>query len=383
MSPAGLVTARRWLGRLVPSLAITVPILALTVPSVADAATVYTLEGGLVGVIPGANFTAGQLRGDHCKAPNACQKLPYTALPDGGLVDQGAASLHEAIINSDGDVLAVGHSEGGQVIYELLRDYDADPSSGPDPAKFSWISIGNPENKFGGVPWSGYDGERGFPEDTAYTGTEVIRQYDGWADWPDDSSNLLAVANAVVGMQTIHTDYNDVDITSPNNVTYREGNVTYVWVPTDTLPLVAWTGPLAPALDNALRPAVESAYDRPVSIPDPTPPTVQSAAFAAPENSSASHESGSGSDDFAPLRPPKVRNSLKAIPGGGAESSQRPREASGGSSGGAHQIAALTSVAKSIKSSVRAAARFRGQGGPDQKPDATGARFSHAQETSR
>ena len=146
MSPAGLVTARRWLRQLMPFLAITVPILALTVPSVADAATVYTLEGGLVGVIPGANFTAGQLRGDHCKAPNACQKLPYTALPDGGLVDQGAASLHEAIINSDGDVLAVGHSEGGQVIYELLRDYDADPSSGPDPAKFSWISIGNPEN---------------------------------------------------------------------------------------------------------------------------------------------------------------------------------------------------------------------------------------------
>ena len=233
----------------------------------------------MVGVIPGANFTAGQLRGDHCETPNTCQNLPYTALPDGGFVDQGAASLHSAIIRSDGDVLAVGHSEGGQVIYELLRDYDTDPNSAPDPAKFSWISIGNPENKFGGVPWSGYDGERGFPEDTDYTGTEVIRQYDGWADWPDDSSNLLAVANAVVGMQTIHTDYTDVDITSPDNATYHEGNVTYVWVPTDTLPLVAWTGPFAPALDNALRPTVESAYDRPVSIPDPTPPPAQSVGF--------------------------------------------------------------------------------------------------------
>ena len=248
-----------------PSLAAIVS-LALTAPSTADAATVYTLEGGLVGVIPGANFTAGQLRGNHCKEPNTCQHLPYTGLPDGSFVDQGATSLHSAITRSDGEVLAVGHSEGGQVSYELLRDYDTDPTSAPDPAEFSWISIGNPENKFGGVPWSGYGGERGLPQDSAYTGTEVIRQYDGWADWPDDSTHLLAVANAVVGMQTIHTGYTDVDITSPDNETYREGNVTYVWVPTDTLPLVAWTGPFAPALDNALRPAVESAYDRPVSI---------------------------------------------------------------------------------------------------------------------
>jgi hypothetical protein len=383
MSAARLVTSRRWLGRLAPSLAVIVPIFALTVPSVADAATVYTLEGGLVGVIPGANFTAGQLRGDHCKAPNTCQNLPYVALPDGGLVDQGAASLHSAIIGSDGDVLAVGHSEGGQVIYELLRDYDADPSSGPDPAKFSWISIGNPENKFGGVPWSGYNSERGLPEDTAYTGTEVIRQYDGWADWPDDSSNLLAVANAVVGMQTIHTDYNDVDITSPNNVTYHEGNVTYVWVPTDTLPLVGWTGPFAPALDNALRPTVESAYDRPVSIADPTPPSVQTAAFAAPEISPAGRKSNLSGTDSPALRQPNVRNSVKAIPGDGADwSQQRPHEASGESVRGGHRIATLTSVAKSIKSTVRAAARIGGRGGSDQKPDAT-YRIRHEHEPGR
>jgi hypothetical protein len=43
-------------------------------------------------------------------------------------------------------------------------------------------------------------------------------------------------------------------------------------VPNDTLPLVAWAGPLAPALDNALRPLVEKAYSRPIDIPDPTPP---------------------------------------------------------------------------------------------------------------
>lgn len=114
--------------------------------------------------------------------------------------------------------------------------------------------------------------------DTAYTGTEVIRQYDGWADWPDDTRNLLAVANALAGMFSIHTNYRNVDLNDPNNVRYtpdvagQPGNVTYVWVPTKTLPLVAWAGPLAPALDKKLRPIIEKAYHRPVDIPDPHAP---------------------------------------------------------------------------------------------------------------
>ncbi len=284
----------------------------------ADAATVYTLEGGLVGVIPGANFTAGQLRGEHCDAPNACQNLPYTALPDGGFVDQGAASLHSAIIRSDEDVLAVGHSEGGQVIYELLRDYDTNPTSAPDPAEFSWISIGNPENKFGGVPWSGYGGERGFPEDTAYSGTEVIRQYDGWADWPDDSSNLLAVANAVVGMQTIHTDYTDVDITSPGNATTRRGTS-----PTSGCRLTPCRWSRGPARSH---PRWTTPCGRPWRVPMtgrcrfPTRRRRRRRARLSPNPRTrlASRELSSGGNDFAPLRPPKVRNSLKAIPGEGA-----------------------------------------------------------------
>ena len=60
------------------------------------------------------------------------------------------------------------------------------------------------------------------------------------------------------------------------------GNVTYVWVPNDTLPLVAWAGPFAPMLDNALRPLVEKGYSRPVDIPDPTPPAAVSTRRPAP-----------------------------------------------------------------------------------------------------
>ena len=129
------------------------------------------------------------------------------------------------------------------------------------------MSIGNPENRYGGKrPETDAETNPWLPADTAYHGTEVIRQYDGWADWPDDPTNLIAVANAVVGMFTTHTAYWNVDLNDPRNVRYTPdlpgggpGNVTYVWVPNDTLPLVAWAGPFAPMLDNALRPLVEKA----------------------------------------------------------------------------------------------------------------------------
>lgn len=253
---------------------------------VANAATVLTLEGGLVGMQHLLHFTPLQLRGDLCRSPNKCQPVDYIAFPAQPYTDRGATNVEKTIgtLPAGDSVILFGHSQGAQVIYSDLRRWAADPATAPDPATLSWVSIGNPENRYGGKrpktdavtnPW--------LPADTAYGGTEVIRQYDGWADWPDDPTNLLAVANAVVGMFTTHTDYWNVDLDDPRNVRYTPdlpgggpGNVTYVWVPNDTLPLVRWAGPFAPALDNALRPLIEKAYSRPVTIPDPTPPAAVS-----------------------------------------------------------------------------------------------------------
>ena len=262
--------------------------LVATAPA-SQAATVLTLEGGLVGMQNLLHLTPLQLQGDLCTSPNHCQPVDYFAFPTGTFTDQGAANVRAAIaaLPADEQVVLFGHSQGGQVIYSDLRTWAADPAHAPDPARVSWVSIGNPEDPYGGRRLS-TDGKgvTWLPPDTAYQGTEVIRQYDGWADWPDDTSNLLAVANAVVGMFTVHSRYWNVDLADPRNVRYTPevngapGKVTYVWVPNDTLPLVAWAGPLAPALDNALRPIVEKAYHRPVDIPDPTPPPASAAATA-------------------------------------------------------------------------------------------------------
>ncbi|AQT80696.1 hypothetical protein B1R94_17670 [Mycolicibacterium litorale] len=247
---------------------------------VGHAATVLTLEGGFVGMQHILHFTPTQLRGDLCAAPNHCQPVDYFALPGDAFNARGATDVQNAIdaLPAGEQVVLFGHSQGGQVIYTDLRRWAADPAGAPDPARVSWVSIGNPENPYGGRrPKTEGAGAQWLPPDTAYQGTEVIRQYDGWADWPDDPSNLLAVANAVAGMFSIHTNYRQVDLDDPNNVRFtpdvagQPGNVTYVWVPTKTLPLAAWAGPLAPALDNALRPIIEKAYHRPVDIPDPTP----------------------------------------------------------------------------------------------------------------
>ena len=235
-------------------------------------ATVLTLEGGLAGIQHLFHFTPKQLRGSLCASPNHCQPVDYPAWPLGQYFnDLGADRLQaavDALPDSTGQVVLFGHSQGGQVIYTALRRWAADPGSAPDPARVSWVSIGNPENALGG------QAPRPLPVGSPYSGIEVIRQYDGWADTPSDRSNLLAMLNTAVGKSTTHVfGYFNVDLNDPGNVRYTPAgsNITYVYVPTAVMPLVAGFGPLAPVLDKMLRPIVESAYHRPVSLPGSNP----------------------------------------------------------------------------------------------------------------
>ena len=252
----------------------------------ASADTVLTFEGGVVGLQPWFHFTPLQLQGDLCKSPNTCQPVNYFAMPLGQWFnDQGAIKLNQALdaLPAGTQTVLFGHSQGGQVIYSALRGWAANPATAPDPADVSWVSIGNPENTFGGKA------PDPIPANSPYQGTEVIRQYDGWADWPTDKGNLLARLNAVVGQQLVHPNYWNVDLNAPSNIRYVEGNVTYVFVPNPMLPLVQLTGPFAPLLnpilDPILRPIVEAGYNRPISIASPSANPV--AAVHVPARTSA------------------------------------------------------------------------------------------------
>lgn len=247
-----------------------------TVRDVSLAATVLTFEGGLVGIQPLLYFTGSQLRGELCASPNTCDPVYYAAIPLGQLFnDWGAQRLQQAVDGLASDptpITLFGHSQGGQVIYTALRNWSENPRSAPDPAKVSWVSIGNPENVVGGRA------PNPVPADSPYTGIEVIKQYDGWADAPSDKGNVLAQLNAAIGRQTTHVfGYFNVDLNDSSNIRYTPdnadgtpGKITYVFVPNPMLPLITLAGPLAPllnpVLDPILRPMVEAGYDRPFDV---------------------------------------------------------------------------------------------------------------------
>jgi hypothetical protein len=112
------------------------------------------------------------------------------------------------------------------------------------------------------------------PEDCAYAVTDIARQYDGWADEPADSSNLNALMNMQIGMNTIHPSYDNVSLHDASNLTYTVGNTTYLLNPTDLLPLVDqfyYSPDQKIAQDQALRAGIEAAFDR--SMWNHVPPT--------------------------------------------------------------------------------------------------------------
>lgn len=324
-----------------PSAAVATTEVGLAATSTPLPATVLTLEGGLVGPQNLLPFTQLQLRGDLCDPPDTCQAVDYPAVPLGQYFnDRGAVRVNEAIaaLRDDGTpIILLGHSQGGQVIYSALRGWAADPATAPDSDRTSWVSIGNPENAFGGRD------PDPIPADSPNQGTEVIRQYDGWADWPTDERNLLAVLNAAVGMSTTHVfGYLNVDLDDPRNVRYTPdgadgsaGNVTYVFVPNPMLPLVAMTGLLAPllnpVLDPILRPIVEAGYQRPIGpVGGSAVPSAPAAALppAAASISMVSDLPEPGHDD-----PPSPVQQRRAVDRAGGEKQRAlPSQARAGAS---------------------------------------------------
>jgi hypothetical protein len=182
----------------------------------------------------------------------------------------------------------VGHSEGAQVEDDWLRSYG--PTSDIDPASVTFILTGDPEGKYGGcmtIPNSGCTaayGGRGFPADTRYTVKVVIRQYDFWADCPNNLANSAARMNRFAAMfvggagqyRQVHGDYSNIGLNDPGNKTFVEGNATYIlgapatyYLPMVTLLKILATDEQKKIYDMQLRANVESAYNRPMEAPQP------------------------------------------------------------------------------------------------------------------
>lgn len=243
---------------------------------VASAVTVLTLEPLQFGQGP---VISKQLGGSMCSGANVCQAVKYPASLSPSSIPTGAANLNAAINASTGPVIVFAYSEGAQVAGKWMTQYGSGPNS-PDPSKVSFVLIGNPNRAYGGIDYKLAQALHiSTPADTKYQVTDVARQYDFWADTPSSLKNPMVLMNAIAGSMFIHTDYTKVSLTNPNNVSWKEGNITYMDVPTDILPMyqpLVSFGQTAKALQLTAqnRSTIETGYNRPVAIPvvkSPTP----------------------------------------------------------------------------------------------------------------
>jgi hypothetical protein len=106
---------------------------------------------------------------------------------------------------------------------------------------------------------------------------DIAQQYDGFADFPTNPLNVLADANALMGLILLHPNYQNVNMSQAVfQGTY--GDTAYYLIPTYPLPLlmplemIPVVGPvLVDTLDPVLRVLVEAGYNRTINPGQPTP----------------------------------------------------------------------------------------------------------------
>lgn len=246
---------------------------------IAGAVTVLTIEPLQFGQGPVINTELG---GSMCSGGNVCKSVKYPASLSPTSIPTGAANLNEMINAESGPVIVFGYSEGAQVAGAWMQQYGSGPNA-PDASKVSFVLIGDPDRAYGGVDYQlAQKLHISMPADTQYKVTDSARQYDFWADTPASLSDPFVRKNAVAGSMFVHTDYTKVSLTDPKNVSWTEGNITYVDVPNNILPAyqtLANRGQVSKALQLTAqnRAQLEAAYHRPVAIPVYNSPSTASA----------------------------------------------------------------------------------------------------------
>lgn len=261
--------------------AIAVSLSLLSPPGSAAAADVVTLPGPAsvltLGIFAGSNDD--DLKGVVCQSPNTCEAVIY---PSWLAYTAGVDPLNTDLHQTPGLKVVYGYSQGGQVITAWMRTYAA-AEDAPPAEELVFVIIANGDRAHGGA---NTNLSHVMPE-TQYQVIDIARQYDYGADMPDDRSNLLAMANARAGLRYIHMDYEEVDIYDPANIVWTEGNTTYVFVPTENLPLLEplrkfGLDELADKLNGPLKEKIERGYNRDY-LPTPESRSASSTSFGSTE----------------------------------------------------------------------------------------------------
>ena len=211
------------------------------------------------------------LGGVMCADPLACQEVYYQAIQSYGPLEFGLLEnvqrLDFAINHTAGDKVAYGFSGGARVVSAWLEQ-QAKSGAPADDTKI--VLLGNSGRKYGGINgffWGSLFDMLMTPTGTDYEVLDVAREFDPIADFPDNPFNLLALANTWAGFNSIHLGYSQADLDAPGNYVWKEGNTTYVYIPTEHLPILQGLrdlglGALADQWEAPLREIINQAYDR-------------------------------------------------------------------------------------------------------------------------
>jgi hypothetical protein len=152
----------------------------------------------------------------------------------GDSVNAGVGDLNTALVSdlqAGNDVAVLGYSQSATVATEEMNELLSNPGN-LDLSHLSVTLLGDPNSPIGGIldrfqfP-DGVGSGSLTPEpqhvpfldiplnlaDTPTTGgiaTDIYTgEYDGWADFPEDPSNIFADINALIGIETVHPYYPD------------------------------------------------------------------------------------------------------------------------------------------------------------------------------
>lgn len=233
---------------------------------------------------------------------------PFGGLSDAFIDDSilaGGVMLDVAVADSlarrirsdtpDAGIVVFGYSQSAVISTRLKSRLNESVAAGASAPPVTFVLIGNPTRPNGGI-YARFVGEQlpGWtmsgpaPTDTAFRTVDIARQYDFFADFPQDPSNVLAVANAVMGIFYGH-DYTSVTLDpndsryNPDTVVQTYGDTAYYLIPAEHLPLLRplWDAGVSPEklgeIEPGLRELVERGYDRSIPAGRPTPVTVRTA----------------------------------------------------------------------------------------------------------
>lgn len=206
-------------------------------------------------------------QGAYCSesSGNTCAPIQYAS--GSPLVGEfsGLAVLTVALWVAPSPTTVLGYSQGSLISTEWLRT-NAGKFGAPSPRKVSFVLVANPLRKYGGVR-PAIEADSPTPN-TGYEVLDIAIEYDGVADFPDNPFNLLAVANALMGMNYVHIyAYDDVDLQNSAKLVWKEGNTTYVLIRNENLPLLEpmrelGLDAMADSLNRPLKWIIDSAYNR-------------------------------------------------------------------------------------------------------------------------